>query len=107
MLHFKNFKLVEKGPEVGDPAGTIYAEADCGSCWYDVMDKFQPDTVKVQYDPEGNIQCVIHGAVSGRLWPLGGSVLELKELPAGFTQREFMVVGNRVLPKVVPDAVHT
>lgn len=96
MRNDRNFKIytpVEK--PYGD---AMYLISEKGEDWYQVQDKYLPDTVKVEYEEDGTI--IRTSTDVSTLVPAGRSVAEIKSLPDGFETGEWIFDGKSVIKKI-------
>lgn len=85
MLHLKNLTQyspeTEEQKEIATQYNAIFWHDELGQDWYEAIPKFQPDTFKVKYLPNGVICAIDKNA--GAICPEGGSVIEMELLPDG------------------------
>lgn len=96
MRNDKNFKVYT--PDEKPYGDAMYLMSDKGEDWYQAQDKYQPDTVKIEYEEDGTI--IRTSTDISTLVPVGRSVAEVKSLPEGFETGEWMFDGKSVRKKV-------
>ncbi|HHN8340729.1 tail fiber assembly protein [Morganella morganii] len=98
MRNDKNFKMYT--PDEKPYGDAMYLISEKGEDWYQVQGKYLPDTVKIEYEADGTIIRTSNDVST--LVPVGRSVAEIKSLPDGFEDGEWMFDGKSVLKKVKP-----
>ena len=93
----------DKNFQVYVPVEKLYGEAmyllsDKGEDWYQAQDKYQPGTVKIEYEADGTI--IRTSTDVSTLVPVGRSIAEIKSLPDEFEAGEWMFDGKVVRKKV-------
>ena len=98
MKHYKNFTIYK--PEINpfNNDNVVFCKDENGNDWYNLVKKFQPDTVKLMYDKEGNINSVTKDA-SG-LFPNDLSVLEVEKVEENFDQFKYRIVDGKIIVRV-------
>ena len=96
MRNDKNFKMYT--PEEKPYGDAMYLISEKGEDWYQVQGKYLPDTVKIEYEADGTIIRTSNDVST--LVPVGRSVAEIKSLPDGFEDGEWMFDGKSVRKKV-------
>ncbi|HHN8289389.1 tail fiber assembly protein [Morganella morganii] len=96
MRNDKNFKIYT--PDEKPYGKAMYLQSEKGEDWYQVQDKYLPDTVKIEYEADGTIIRTSNDVST--LVPVGRSVVEIKSLPDGFEDGEWMFDGKSVRKKV-------
>ncbi|HDW3554113.1 TPA: tail fiber assembly protein [Escherichia coli] len=99
MLHLKNLAQytpeTDEGKEIAEQYNAIFWRDESGVDWYQAITRFQPDTIKVKYLPNGVI-CAIDMDVSV-ICPEGGSVVEMELLPDGVDSNgEWQFIDGRI-----------
>ncbi|MCG3461557.1 tail fiber assembly protein [Xenorhabdus bovienii] len=82
----------------------MYLISEAGEDWYQLQDKYPESTVKIEYEPDGTI--IRHSTDVSRLVPVGRSIAEVKSLPDGFENGEWVFDGNVIKKKVKSHAQH-
>ncbi|KAB7700527.1 tail fiber assembly protein [Plesiomonas shigelloides] len=102
MLHLKN--ITQCAPKTDEKKGiaeqynAIFWCDESGQDWYEAIPKFQPDTFKVKYNPDGVI-CAINKDASA-ICPDGGSVVEIDSLPDGVSESgEWQFIDGSIVPR--------
>lgn len=75
----------------------MYLISDKGEDWYDLQDKYQEETIKIEYEPDGTI--IRFSRDISTLSPVGRSIAEVKSLPDGFEAGEWIFTGKAVKKK--------
>ena len=102
MQHLTQFtKTTELTPvqqELSDSCHVQFIHDDSGIDWYVLQHRFQPDTLKIQYDKNGLI--VAADTDVSKFFPLGFSVVELPatDVPYDLQPGKFLYNDGAVLP---------
>lgn len=109
MQNFKNFKLsraTEKDfKKFGEEIMAIeFFEDEDGNSWSECQELFADNTIKIMYDRNDVIVCVVDKPVPQRgntyavsvFYPLGLSVAEVEALPPGFKVGAFKFDGKNI-----------
>lgn len=96
MRNDRNFKIYT--PDEKPYGDAMYLISEKGEDWYQVQDKYLPDTVKVEYEEDGTI--IRTSTDVSTLVPAGRSVAEIKSLPDGFETGEWIFDGKFVIKKI-------
>ncbi|QPR29758.1 tail fiber assembly protein [Edwardsiella hoshinae] len=107
MLHLKNLTQympeTDEQKEIAEQYNAIFWHDELGQDWYEAIPRFQPDTFKVKYLPNGVICAIDKDA--GAICPEGGSVVEMDLLPDGVdSDGDWQFIDGSIVPRTyTPD----
>lgn len=100
MINLKNFNVYlpedQNKKEMADKYNAIFYKSEDGFDWYDSLNKFKEETIKVKYLSDGLIVSAVKDV--SKLCPDGGSVAEVESLPDNFSLNQWVFNDGKIEP---------